>query len=107
MGCSTKKGGARKGKPKGSRLAYDDLDKERPKKGVQYPKKVLASKKGKRFPSKSEELSWDATRKTRAGKNLMEYKVEFKNGVPVIWRGGKWLRIDKYLIAWMSADLWD
>ena len=28
----TKKGGARKGKPKGSRLAYDDLKKKRDKK---------------------------------------------------------------------------
>tara|TARA_Y100000310_G_scaffold245941_1_gene250979 strand:- start:373 stop:690 length:318 start_codon:yes stop_codon:yes gene_type:complete len=105
MGCSTKKGGARKGKPKGSRLAYDDLDKERPKKGVKYPKKVWASKKGKRFPKS--DLSGRDTRKTKAGQNLMKYRVEFKDGIPVIRRGGKWLRIDKYLIAWMSADLWD
>ena len=97
----TKKGGARKGQPKGARLGYDDVPK---KKRERYPKKVFASKKGKRFPRKSEELSWDATRKTRAGKNLMEYTVDFRDGNPVIFRGGKWVRLDKMLLAWMSAD---
>ena len=70
----TKKGQSRKT----ARKAYEKTT---------YPKKIIASKAGKKFTQKSER---------------MEYTVEYRDGIPVIFRGGKWLRIDKFLLAWSS-----
>jgi len=59
MGCSTKKGGARKGKPKGSRLAYDDTEAIKSDRELKPIKtRVRKTKKGIRKVPRRKETTW-------------------------------------------------
>lgn len=68
-GTSTKKGGARKNQPKGSRLAYDDTPQEMEKKG-KVKRKVQTGKAKKKGAG-----GWIAHVKAYAKKHNVSYKV--------------------------------
>jgi len=79
----TKKGGARKGKPAGSRKAYDDTkdSKKRPSASASR-KKGVTTKKGmaRKGTVAGSRLAYDDTEKIRTDQNLKKVKTKVRKG---------------------------